>query len=448
MFHSSGNCRSLTRLEDLCFFYSQSIQCGVPNHNPLYYLYTGIGPDRLEESFVVLQQASSSIGGYGGQNQQRHGRFSFDSQISTLAKVFEIASEETDFDQPLCIDCVADVKKELKQQIKDLEEDVAAFAALEAKLLADAETGGKAAPLDERQFSRKLKRAKEEVAEEETKLKKAEEELVKAEKRQAAADATAAQLSKIEVKYWHSFNAVMLFLHAAADYKDSLQQRVDAAEQEIQTLRRTNVLASVFHISFDGPYGTISGARLGSTPDNPVEWWEINAAWGQAVLLLDTLARAVGGGFKFTKGKLEPRGSFSRVHDSRGPAELFGPASKIVCLSFDRAQVAFLACLKEFEVALAQRGATNFKTGGPFSLSFPIDGDRVAGYSIRYGLSRDKAWTKALKYMLLDLKFCTRAALEVLNLRRHHPIGGGSGGGSSGGVGGPLPREGPGAVLR
>jgi len=404
---------------------------------------------------VLLQQAStssSSLGGFGsggGQNQnpqQQQRRFSFDAQISTLARVFDVASEETDFDQPLCIDCVADVKKELLLQIKDLEEDVSAFDALEAKLLAQAETGGQAAPLEERQFARQLKRAQEEVAEEEGKLRKAKEELEKAEKRQAAADAVAAQLSQIELKYWHSFNAVMLFLHAAADYKDSLQQRVDSAEQALTSLRRTNVLASVFHISFDGPYGTISGARLGSTPDNPVEWWEINAAYGQAVLLLDTLSRAVGEGFKFTRGKLEPRGSFSRVHDSRGPAELFGPASKIVCLSFDRAQVAFLACLKEFEVALAQRGATNFKTGGPFSLSFPIDGDRVAGYSIRYGLSRDKAWTKALKYMLLDLKFCTRATLEVLNLRRHG-IGGASGSGGGGAMAA-LPREGPGAVLR
>jgi beclin 1 len=421
------------------------------------FVLAGGGADRLEESFVLLQQAStfssSSLGGFGGggsgQNlnqQQQQRRFSFDAQISTLARVFDVASEETDFDQPLCIDCVADVQKELLLQIKDLEEDVGAFAALEAKLLAQAEAGGHAAPLDERQFARQLKRAQEEVAEEELKLQKAEEELEKAKKRQAAADAIAAQLSQIELKYWHSFNAVMLFLHSAADYRDSLQQRVDSAEQALMTLRRTNVLASVFHISFDGPYGTISGARLGSTPDNPVEWWEINAAYGQAVLLLDTLARAVGDGFKFTKGKLEPRGSFSRVHDSRGPAELFGPASKIVCLSYDRAQVAFLACLKEFEMALAQRGATNFKTGGPFSLSFPIDGDRVAGYSIRYGLSRDKAWTKALKYMLLDLKFCTRATLEVLNLRRHGinvPRGSGGGGAMAA-----LPREGPGAVFR
>eukprot|EP00967_Tisochrysis_lutea_P042920 scaffold51711_cov22-Tisochrysis_lutea.AAC.1 len=41
----------------------------------------------------------------------------------------------------------------------------------------------------------------------------------------------------------------------------------------------------------DGPFGTISGFRLGRTPEAPVEWDEINAAWGQAVLLLHTMAQ-------------------------------------------------------------------------------------------------------------------------------------------------------------
>lgn len=42
----------------------------------------------------------------------------------------------------------------------------------------------------------------------------------------------------------------------------------------------------------DGPFGTISGFRLGRTSEMPVEWDEINAAWGQAVLLLYTMAQA------------------------------------------------------------------------------------------------------------------------------------------------------------
>ncbi len=41
----------------------------------------------------------------------------------------------------------------------------------------------------------------------------------------------------------------------------------------------------------DGPFATISGFRLGRTAEVPVEWDEINAAWGQAVLLLHTMAQ-------------------------------------------------------------------------------------------------------------------------------------------------------------
>lgn len=253
-----------------------------------------------------------------------------------------------------------------------------------------------------------------------------EAELASVQAQHAAADAAAARLAAVEEKYWHAFNAVMLALSAAADHRESLQQRIDAAEHAISTLRRTNVLADIFRIWFDGPFGTVSGLRLGSTPSVPVEWSEINAAWGQAMLLLDTLARALG--VTFTAHRLEPRGSYSRVHDGKGPAELFGPANKLLCLSYDRAQVGFLACLKEFGETLVAKGAT--EDGRPFALKYPIEGDRVGDQSIRYGLSRDKGWTKALKYMLVDLKFCLKATLTVLDRRRVTAVA-------------HLPREGP-----
>lgn len=348
--------------------------------------------------------------------------------MTTLARVLEIASEESQFDQLLCIDCAGEVRRELEAQVTELEAEVAAYAALESKLLAE-EDGGRAAPMDDRTFARELKRAQEEVTEEQEKLKKVEAELAAAEERCTAASAAASRLSSIENSYWHSFNAVMLFLHAAADYRDSLQQQVDAAERAIATLRRTNVLSSAFRIWWDGPFGTISGLRLGNLSETPVEWYEINAAWGQTVLLLDTLARAIG--VRFTRARLEPRGSYPRIHDARGASELYGPASKIVCISYDRAQVGFLACLKEFGEALTQRGATE-EEGRPFALRYAIDGDRVGGQSIRYGLSRDRAWTKALKYMLVNLKYCLMATLAVMDRRRGVAVA-------------TLPREGPGS---
>lgn len=51
------------------------------------------------------------------------------------------------------------------------------------------------------------------------------------------------------------------------------------------------MLNDTFRIWHDGPFGTISGFRLGRTPEHPVDWNEINAAWGQAVLLLHTMAQ-------------------------------------------------------------------------------------------------------------------------------------------------------------
>lgn len=69
------------------------------------------------------------------------------------------------------------------------------------------------------------------------------------------------------------------------------RRRLEASSSALAALKRTTVLADVFRIWFDGSCGTISGLRLGRTAQQAVEWDEINAAWGQAVLLLATLAR-------------------------------------------------------------------------------------------------------------------------------------------------------------
>lgn len=78
----------------------------------------------------------------------------------------------------------------------------------------------------------------------------------------------------------------------------------------LEKLEHTNVYNDAFCIGHDGVFGTINGLRLGRVsgvhvrkfiphyPSNhiecdlyQVEWAEINAAWGQALLLLYTIAR-------------------------------------------------------------------------------------------------------------------------------------------------------------
>ena len=70
-------------------------------------------------------------------------------------------------------------------------------------------------------------------------------------------------------------------------------------------------------------------------------------------------------------------------------------------------QVGFLTCLKEFADWLRRRGASE-GGGAPMELPKPIEGDRVGGLSIKLLLQKDKNWTKALKYCLVDLKYCLK----------------------------------------
>lgn len=49
-----------------------------------------------------------------------------------------------------------------------------------------------------------------------------------------------------------------------------------------------------FCIGQEDGFGTINGLRLGRLPNSPVDWPEINAAWGHTLLLLHTIARKFG----------------------------------------------------------------------------------------------------------------------------------------------------------
>ena len=48
----------------------------------------------------------------------------------------------------------------------------------------------------------------------------------------------------------------------------------------------------------------------------------------------------------FSSHRLLPMGSYPRIADRKGVYELFGPVNKLYCARYDRAMVAFLACLR------------------------------------------------------------------------------------------------------
>ncbi|KAI3435500.1 hypothetical protein D9Q98_001566 [Chlorella vulgaris] len=378
---------------------------------------------RLEESFVVLQGGSSGgktapgtqsmllDSGGGGAGSSGMQRIPFDQKLRALARVFEAASEEVGVELPLCSECAGEVHRELEAQLGELQQEVAAYEAALVRLQAEG-----VQPMREPAFQEAAAQAQGQVQAERERLAAAERELAGAQAQLRGVEAEACALDGVEQRYWHTFNDFQLRLGDHLGDRDALQHRLEASSGALCMLRRTSVYNDLFRIWFHGACGTISGLRLGRTAQQAVEWDEINAAWGQAVLLLATLARACG--VQFRGHRLLPQGSYPQVAEVRGGAthDLHGPVSKFLCASYDKAQAGFLACLKEFADWLVARGAVDGQ-GVRFALPCPIEGDKVAGLTIRLMFNKDKNWTRALKHMLVDLKFVLKYALVALDNR-------------------------------
>lgn len=167
------------------------------------------------------------------------------------------------------------------------------------------------------------------------------------------------------------------------------------ASDMLRRLQRYNVCNDVFHIWHDGLFGTINGLRLGRLPSKAVEWVEINAALGQAVLLLATIAERAN--FKFARNQLIPRGSYSRVVSSTGKEyNLHSDGGMFRRRGFNQAMVLFLECVDD--------AGTRAMHEEP-SLKFPYKISRGKIGDLPIILGNDEQWTKALKYMLTHLKW-------------------------------------------
>ncbi|KAK9810947.1 hypothetical protein WJX73_000341 [Symbiochloris irregularis] len=360
----------------------------------------GPGSRALEESFVLLAGASSThrqAHAAEGSQLSADPTLALDDRFTQLQHIFDVASWQTKLDQPLCQECTKRVKEEIEASVAEVEAECAAYEAAISKLEAD-----QTQALSEEDFEAELKAVGAEKAQREA--AEAQAALEQAERGLQALQAEAEDLAKQEEQYWQSFNNFQMQLAMHVEDRDVLLNKIDHATAQLDRLKQANIYNDVFHIWYDGPFGTISGFRLGRTSAQPVRWEEINAAWGQAVLLLHTMAQACR--LNFSQYRLLPMGSYPRIADRSQTLDLFGPVNRLYCTSFDKAATYFLACIKEFsEVARSK----DLREGqNPLELPYAIEGDIVGGFSIKLQspFKRDAHWTKALKYMLTDLKWC------------------------------------------
>ncbi|OQR99709.1 beclin-1-like protein [Achlya hypogyna] len=172
------------------------------------------------------------------------------------------------------------------------------------------------------------------------------------------------------------------------------------ASDVLRCLQRYNVFNDAFHIWHDGSFGTINGLRLGRLPSKPVEWTEINAALGQATLLVATVASRAN--LTFSRHTPVARGSYSKMLTAHGKERkkeypLFSDGSFFQRQKFNQALVFFLECIEE---------AGNRAMREEPSLRFPykIFKGKIGELAISVG-GNDEQWTRALKYLLTHLKW-------------------------------------------
>lgn len=349
--------------------------------------------------------------------------------MNRMSRLFEILTARSDIDFPVCVECtdllINGLQRRLEAAIKERDAYVGFLKQVNSEIPTSDE-------VQESQEALAIAQKDEEAALET--LKKLEEEKVFVDAEVAALEEEARALDIEEEKFWRERNDFAMKLAEFQSIRDSINLKYDHDSQVLDKLQRTNVYNDTFCISHDGNFGTINGLRLGRLSNIPVDWSEINAAWGHTVLLLQTLADRLG--FKFQGYQLQPMGSTSRIlrfekistsnsrNTSRAPKktvlELFSSGDMPLGLTFmhrhfDTAMVAFLECMRQLgafvEAKTTHENSTTSKS--VHKLPYKIEGDKIGDASIKLGIAQDDAWSRACKYTLTCCKFLLAHASNV-----------------------------------
>ncbi|KAH0588844.1 hypothetical protein H2248_004638 [Termitomyces sp. 'cryptogamus'] len=270
--------------------------------------------------------------------------------LRSTARLLNILSSRTDIDHPLCAECTQILFQNLERQLDETRRERDGYIAFEKEVRKEREKEEQGPSQEETEKKIEKLKHEEHLAIEQLKEAERERQQLDEELRQLQLDEQALEVE--EAEFWTAHGDRILTAEQQGAQLASLRAAYAADMTTLEKLERTNVYNDAFCIGHDGVFGTINGLRLGRVPGVPVEWAEINAAWGQTLLLLYTIARKLD--YTFEHYRLVPMGSFSRIEKTTGDKaiyELYGSGDLhfgrlLHNRRFDIAMVAFLDCLK------------------------------------------------------------------------------------------------------
>ncbi|KAI8322995.1 autophagy protein 6 [Martensiomyces pterosporus] len=326
--------------------------------------------------------------------------------FDAIGRIMDKLEERSVIDHPMCEDCAETMLRLLDREARDCAHATEVLEGIGRTAEAVGKYGS-ALPVaeDVKELERELERQAELERTLEETLGTLDSQLEDISSQIADLDEETRQLDALEAQHYQDLNDYQHVLERCEAEQWALDEKYARLAAQLTQLQRTNVYNDIFNIAVSEGIASINGFRLGgrSSPYG-VEWAEINAAWGQALLLLQTVARKLN--YEFLGYKLIPMGSFSRIEkvaEASATYELFGSGDMYLGRlfqnrRFDSAMVAYLACLDQ----LAQ---LVMSLNSQIRLPYRIEQDKVGGASIKIQFGQDDVWTRACKNTLMDARW-------------------------------------------
>lgn len=294
------------------------------------------------------------------------------------AELFDCLSSNSEIDHPLCEECADSMLEIMDRELRIAEEEWHVYKTY-LNELEQQQQGPNVEALD-RELE-ELKESEKQLLSELANLKAEEKVLNEAIEEE---ELEKEKLHEQEESYWREYTKHRRELNLTEDDKRSLECQIAYSKQQLEKLRDTNIFNITFHIWHAGHFGTINNFRLGRLPSVSVDWSEINAAWGQTVLLLSALARKID--LTFERYRVVPFGNHSYVEVLGENRELplygSGGFKFFWDTKFDAAMVAFLDCLTQFQREVEKRD-TGFLLPYKMEKGKIIDPSNGNSYSIK-----------------------------------------------------------------
>ncbi|XP_045854675.1 LOW QUALITY PROTEIN: beclin-2-like [Meles meles] len=316
----------------------------------------------------------------------------------TIRDIFDILTGEKDMDHLLCEDCTDKFLEQVDIQLI-IESENQSYKYWMGRI--------------REEETKTLQEELEDLELEEARLVQELKEVEKNQERIAedleAAWAETKMLDQQDEQYWRDYSYLQWQQRELQNELKSMKNQLRHAQIQWGRLKKTSVFSATFEIRHDGPVGIINSFRLGCLPTTPVNWKEINMAWGQTALLLLTLSNKIG--LEFQRYQLIPCGNRSYLKSlTDDPIELplFCIAGQKTCshVKFDQTVMAFLDCMQQFK-----EEAEKAKWGLCLPYRIHVEsglmedsGSSGEFYSIKTHLNTEVQWTKTLKLMLINFK--------------------------------------------